>query len=170
MITYASLDTPIGRLLIAKTLRGVFKISLPSESDGTFFQWISNLLPREEVIEDRNALLNERKELREYFYDIREKFTFPIDLKTTKFRKKALAKVAEIPFGKTASYKDIAERMNNPKAVRAVGSANGSNPIPIVIPCHRVIAHDGTLGGFGGGLPMKKWLLEHERCPLSHSD
>jgi methylated-DNA-[protein]-cysteine S-methyltransferase len=78
--------------------------------------------------------------------------------------------VAQIPFGKTASYKEIAERINNARAVRAVGSANGSNPIPIVIPCHRVIAHDGTLGGFGGGLAMKKWLLKHEGYPLPHSD
>ena len=72
--------------------------------------------------------------------------------------------MAKIPFGKTASYKDIAVQINNEKAVRAVGSANGSNPIPIVIPCHRVIAHDGSLGGYGGGLTMKKWLLKHENC------
>ena len=170
MIIYASLDTPIGRLLIAKTPRGVCKISLPSETDDIFFQWILDMFPKEERVEDNNALQDERKELREYFDGVRKKFSFPVDLRTTQFREKALGKVAEIPFGKTASYKEVAKWMNNSKAVRAVGSANSSNPVPIVIPCHRVIAQDGTLGGFGGGLPMKKWLLEHEGCPLSHSD
>tara|TARA_Y100000590_G_scaffold298319_1_gene336331 strand:- start:12874 stop:13386 length:513 start_codon:yes stop_codon:yes gene_type:complete len=170
VITYASLDTPIGKLLIAKTSLGVCKISLQSENDSTFFQWILDIFPKEEMVENSNALQDELNELREYFDGVRENFTFPIDLRTTQFQEKALKKVAEIPFGKTASYKEIAERMNNAKAVRAVGSANGRNPVPIVIPCHRVIAHDGTLGGFGGGLPMKKWLLKHERSPLSHSD
>lgn len=170
MITYASLNTPIGRLLIAKTPHGVCKINLPSKTDGSFFQWIVDHFPEEEVIEDRDSLREERNELQEYFDGERRTFTLPLDLKTTQFREKTLHQVAKIPFGKTASYKEIAEQINNAKAVRAVGSANGSNPLPIVIPCHRVIAHDGTLGGYGGGLSMKNWLLEHEGCHLPHSD
>ncbi len=164
MITYVALETPIGRLLMAKTGRGVCKISLPSEHDSSFFHWLKDRFPEEEIVEDSDSLSNEIHQLQQYFDGKQSEFTFSLDLRTTPFRNKALQKVAKIPFGKTASYKDIAVQINNEKAVRAVGSANGSNPIPIVIPCHRVIAHDGSLGGYGGGLPMKKWLLKHEGC------
>ncbi len=164
MITYASLNTPIGRLLMAKTGRGICKISLPSEHDSSFFHWLKDRFPEEDIIEDSESLSDEISQLQQYFNSERTEFTFPLDLRTTPFRKKTLQKVADIPFGETASYKDIAVQINKEKAVRAVGSANGSNPIPIVIPCHRVIAHDGSLGGYGGGLPTKKWFLKHEGC------
>ena len=164
MITYAALDTPIGRLLMAKAGGGVCKINLPSKHDSSFFHWLKDHFPEEKIIEDADSLSVEINQLQQYFDGKRSEFTFSFDLRTTPFRNKALEKVAKIPFGKTASYKDIAVQINNKKAVRAVGSANAWNPIPIVIPCHRVIAHDGSLGGYGGGLTMKKWLLKHENC------
>ena len=164
MITYAALDTPIGRLLIAKTGSGLCKISLPSKNDSSFFHWLKDHFPKEKIVENADSLSVEINQLQQYFDGERSKFTFSLDLRTTPFRNNTLQKVAKIPFGKTASYKDIAVQINNKKAVRAVGSANAWNPIPIVIPCHRVIAHNGSLGGYGGGLPMKKWLLKHEGC------
>ena len=80
----------------------------------------------------------------------------------TPFQRRVWTTLRSIPTGQTLSYRDLARRIRNPKAVRAVGSANGANPVPIVLPCHRVIAANGTLGGYGGGLPVKRWLLKHE--------
>jgi len=80
----------------------------------------------------------------------------------TEFQKKTWAMLAQIPFGQTWSYSELADKIAAPTAVRAVGAANGRNPLPIILPCHRVIGRDGSLTGFGGGLPTKKWLLEHE--------
>lgn len=166
MIYYASLETPIGCLLIAKSQLGICKISLPSKSDSSFFHWLEDHFPKKKLIEDSFFLSIELEQLRDYFLGKRKNFSLSLDLHTTIFQKKTLEKVTAIAFGETASYKQIAERIKNPKAVRAVGNANGSNPIPIVIPCHRVVANDGSLGGYGGGLPMKKWLLQHEKSHL----
>ena len=149
---------------MAKTGDGVCKINLPSKHDSSFFHWLKDHFPKEEIVENTDSLSVEINQLQQYFDGERSEFTFSLDLRTTPFRNITLQKVAKIPFGKTASYKDIAVQINNKKAVRAVGSANAWNPIPIVIPCHRVIAHNGSLGGYGGGLPMKKWLLKHEGC------
>ena len=89
-------------------------------------------------------------------------FSLNIDIHLPSFYKKSLTKVAEIPFGETTSYKSIAIKIGNPNASRAVGNANANNPLPIIIPCHRVIANDGSIGGYGGGLKTKRFLLELE--------
>jgi methylated-DNA-[protein]-cysteine S-methyltransferase len=101
-------------------------------------------------------------ELNEYFAGWRKKFTFPLAPAGTKFQQKVWQAVSEIPFGKVATYKDIARKIGKSKAVRAVGHANGSNPIPIVIPCHRVIGSHGDLCGYGGGIGLKRKLLKLE--------
>ena len=155
MLFHTTLKAPIGLLKIVNSEIGVRRIILPSESDDLF---ITNL----KMIEDTRLLRPVCDELTAYFDGTLKKFTVPIDLQTTQFRKLALNEVNCIEYGKTASYKEIAERIRNPKAVRAVGGANAHNPIPIIIPCHRVVAHDGTLGGYGGGLEMKKYLLRLE--------
>ncbi len=103
------------------------------------------------------------RQLYEYFVGDRKEFSLKLQLEGTSFQKKVWNQLLKIPFGKTMSYKDIARAIRNDRAVRAVGGANGRNHIAIIIPCHRVIAHDGTLGGYGGGLWRKEWLLEHER-------
>ena len=102
------------------------------------------------------------KELLEYFAGVRTEFTFPIEADGTDFNRKVWAQVSRIPYGKTKTYGEIARTIKNPGAFRAVGTANGRNPIPIVIPCHRVVAAGGKLGGFGGGLPLKRRLLDLE--------
>ncbi len=103
------------------------------------------------------------RQLYEYFVGNRMDFSLKLQLEGTNFQKKVWNQLMKIPYGKTVSYKDIARAIGNEKAVRAVGSANGRNNIAIIIPCHRVIAYDGTLGGYGGGLWKKEWLLNHER-------
>jgi len=102
-------------------------------------------------------------QLEEYFRGSRKRFSFPTRPRGTPFQMRVWEELARIPYGSTVSYKEIARAVGNEKAVRAVGGANGRNKLTIVIPCHRVIAHDGGLGGYGGGLWRKEWLLEHER-------
>ena len=102
------------------------------------------------------------RQLEEYWDGRRTTFDVPLEMKGTPFQEKVWKALQEIPFGKTVSYADIARRIRNPKAVRAVGSANGKNPISIIVPCHRVIASDGRLGGYGGGLNVKTRLLALE--------
>ncbi len=102
------------------------------------------------------------EELREYFDRKRTQFTIPLAMEGTDFQKSVWSRLCAIPFGETRSYRQIAEEIGNPKSVRAVGLANGKNPISIVVPCHRVIGSDGSLTGYGGGLERKKFLLELE--------
>lgn len=103
-----------------------------------------------------------RRQLEEYFDGRRRVFEFPIDLRGSAFQKDVWSAVADIPFGRTASYGQIARLIGRPQASRAVGAANGQNPIPIVVPCHRVIGSNGSLTGYGGGLPLKRQLLTLE--------
>ena len=106
------------------------------------------------------------QQLQEYFDGKRKKFDLNLFFNGTGFQKEVWNQLLDIPYGETVSYKYIAEKINNPKAVRAVGGANGNNSIVIIAPCHRVIGSDGTLTGFGGGLDNKKWLLDHEKKVL----
>jgi methylated-DNA-[protein]-cysteine S-methyltransferase len=108
------------------------------------------------------VLTQARAELEAYFAGERRVFTIPLRAKGTAFQKRVWDALTEIPWGETRSYGDIARRINNPKGVRAVGLANGRNPLPIVVPCHRVIGSDGSLTGYGGGLPIKVKLLARE--------
>ena len=119
----------------------------------------------ETVPKNQSKIMNQAlEELQEYFEGKRTTFTVPIDLNAPPFYKKVLQEIRKVPFGSTASYLEIASRVGSPKAVRAVGSANARNPIPIIIPCHRIIRSDGGLGGYAGGLDLKMDLLKHEDC------
>jgi methylated-DNA-[protein]-cysteine S-methyltransferase len=103
------------------------------------------------------------RQLTEYFKGRRQKFSIPLVLEGTDFQKAVWRQLQKIPFGQTASYGDVARAVGSPRAFRAVGNANNKNPIPLIIPCHRVIGSDGKLVGFGGGIWRKEWLLEHEQ-------
>ncbi len=102
------------------------------------------------------------RQLEEYFSGKRSRFDLALDLQGTEFEQEVWRQLLQIPYGHTASYQEIAEAIGRPKALRAVGAANGKNPVAIIVPCHRVIGHDGRLVGYGGGLWRKKWLLDHE--------
>ena len=117
--------------------------------------------------ENHAAFTKVISQLRAYFTGQRKTFELTLAFEGTDFQKNVWTALCSIPYGQTISYKELATRIGNPKAVRAVGAANGANPIPIIVPCHRVIGSDGSLTGFGGGLPLKKRLLELESRQLS---
>ena len=148
--------TPIGALTLESTANGVRRIYLPGEKARAQKKKSRGTSAARLVA--RHAM----RELNEYLRGSRDTFTFKLDLQTTPFRRRALLKgVAEIPYGETRTYGEVARKIGAPRACRAVGGANAANPLPLVIPCHRVVATNG-LGGFGGGLALKKKLLAME--------
>jgi len=157
---YCYADSPIGSLLIAGDEEAIHLIAFPKNGKPR--------RPEAGWTESRSGPLAEAvRQLREYFAGRRQEFDLPLAPKGTEFQRKVWRKLQEIPYGETISYGELAKRVGNPKASRAVGSANGKNRIPIVIPCHRVIAGDGGLGGFGGGLTTKEKLLALETRVIS---
>lgn len=152
----ATLDTPIGALRLAATDEGLAAVLFPNQKDAAFPK-------RGGSAKAQAHLARALKALDLYFEGSKKDFTgLTLAAAGTPFQKSVWNALARIPFGETRSYADIAKAIGNPKGVRAVGLANGRNPIPIIVPCHRVIGADGSLTGFGGGLPAKKWLLEFE--------
>lgn len=165
-VAYTTVDSPFGPLLIATTPRGLVKVSLPShDPDETLQDLAARISPR--VLEAPARLDDVQRQLDRYFEGRLREFDLPLDWQLSKgFRRRALRAIDRIPYGKTRSYTQIATSAGNERAVRAAGTACGSNPIPIVVPCHRVLRSGGGLGGYGGGLPMKQALLELEGADL----
>jgi methylated-DNA-[protein]-cysteine S-methyltransferase len=154
-VNYAYLETSIGALLIAGDNEAVHRITFPLHGRAA--------KPEPAWQESQRGPIGEAaRQLREYFAGKRTQFDLPLAPEGTAFQRSVWRQLQAIPYGETISYGELARRVGKPKASRAVGSANGANPLPIVIPCHRVIASDGTLGGFGGGLPIKEMLLALE--------
>ena len=122
--------------------------------------------PPAEAVRDDDALAPVATQLRDYFAGARTRFELPLSPHGTAFQQKVWLALREIPFGRTTTYGQIAVDLGHPTASRAVGLANGRNPIAVIVPCHRVIGANGSLTGFGGGLPRKRWLLDHERSVL----
>jgi methylated-DNA-[protein]-cysteine S-methyltransferase len=116
---------------------------------------------------DNEILVAARQQLSEYFARTRTTFDLPLDAAGTAFEHRVWDLLRAIPYGTTTSYGELARRLGDPKEARAVGAANGKNPIPIIVPCHRVVGSNGDLTGFGGGLERKRWLLEHEGALLA---
>lgn len=136
--------------------QGIIKIGLNEKP-------LKTLFPNRLKLKERDPyLFGAADQLREYFHDGRKKFDVPLDLRGTEFQKKVWKQLSKIAFGKVCSYIDVARKLGNSKLTRAVGRANGANPVPIIIPCHRVIYSNGQLGGYSGGLEIKKILLELE--------
>jgi methylated-DNA-[protein]-cysteine S-methyltransferase len=154
-MNYQYLETPIGRLLIGGDGEAVRIIAFPKNGRPRDPQpgWIEG---------STGAIEETARQLREYFAGRRREFELPLAPEGTQFQKSVWRELQGIPYGRTISYGELARRIGNPKASRAVGAANGANPIPIVIPCHRVIGANGKLTGFGGGLPIKEKLLHLE--------
>lgn len=159
-IAVRQLRTPIGVLQVAASEDNVVSIELPRRrGDGGFERWLrGRLLNRGDTPALRAAL----KQLREYFAGKRREFDVPVDPSGTEFQRRVWQIIATIPYGETLAYGEIAARLGGRNTARAVGAAAGANPVPIIIPCHRVIGSDGSLTGYGGGLRMKVWLLRHE--------
>jgi O-6-methylguanine DNA methyltransferase len=163
MLAICSLDSPIGVLRLAATPKGVVRIAFPRGSGAGFEGWLSRTLSDAERCASVPALDKLVQQLGEYFAGRRRDFDVALDLRGTPFQRAVWRAIAEIPFGETRSYAEVARRIRRARAVRAVGTAAGANPVPIVIPCHRVVTSQGKLGGFGGGLPTKRALLAHEQ-------
>jgi methylated-DNA-[protein]-cysteine S-methyltransferase len=161
-VAYAMVDSPFGPLLLAATPRGLVKVSLPGyDPEETLEELAARVSPR--VLEAPGQLDPVRRELDLYFDGKLTEFDLPLDWQLSRdFRRRALRAIDRIPYGQTRSYTEIARSAGNERAVRAAGTACGSNPIPIVVPCHRVLRSGGALGGYGGGLPMKEALLKLE--------
>jgi methylated-DNA-[protein]-cysteine S-methyltransferase len=162
-VAYATADSPFGTLLLAKTPRGLVRLGLPNEDPEKLLADLAGRIsPR--VLEDPGGLDEERRELDDYFAGRRHAFELPIDWQLSHgFLLRARQGIAAIPYGETRTYTDLARGAGNERAVRAAGSACSRNPIPLVVPCHRVLRSDGSLGGYAGGLGMKEKLLELER-------
>lgn len=140
-------DTPLGKMEVLADEKSVLSIL-----------FVDKAAPRKPNKVTKMA----KQQLREYYAGTRQKFDLPLNATGTAFQKSVWRTLTKVPYAKTCAYADIARRIKNPKAVRAVGSANGKNPMTIVVPCHRIIGSNGTLTGYASGVDRKAWLLEHE--------
>ena len=165
MKVFCYVESPIGRLMLTTdgtALTGLYMNlyrNKPSKLPGLGDDWIQNA-----TIDPLPAAA---RQLKEYFAGKRREFDLPLRMEGTEFQQRVWRELTKIPFGETRSYGQLAKRLNNPNGSRAVGLANGRNPVAIIVPCHRVIGADGSLTGFGGGIERKEWLLTHEGQPVT---
>ncbi|HYS02517.1 MAG TPA: methylated-DNA--[protein]-cysteine S-methyltransferase [Candidatus Eisenbacteria bacterium] len=161
-VAYATVDSPFGPLLVAASARGLLRLAYPDEPVAALMEELAEQVsPR--ILQAPGRLDPLRRQLDEYFAGSRRRFEFPIDWRLVHgFGRDVLRVTAHIPYGKVSTYGDVALRTGRPKASRAVGNALGANPMPIVIPCHRVVRTGGGLGGYTGGLQRKERLLQLE--------
>lgn len=161
-VAYATLDSPVGPLLAAATPRGLVRVTFPTPRvEEVLTELAEQLSPR--LLESPQRLDEVRRELEEYFEGRRRRFELALDWRLSRgFYRDVLRATARVPYGQTATYGEVAARAGRPRAHRAAGSALGSNPIPLVVPCHRVVRAGGALGGYGGGVEVKEYLLRLE--------
>ncbi len=162
-ISYATVDTPVGIASVAATSRGVLSVGLPSEAVDDFLDGLAERVSPS-IVEAPVTLDVARRELDEYFSGQRQTFDLPLDWRLVPggFYRRVLNATSKLPFGITMTYGEIAAKAGNARAHRAAGTALGSNPLPIVVPCHRIIRSGGDPGNYGGGPELKKWLLRLE--------
>lgn len=166
-VIYARMDAPVGPIWVAATETGICLVGLGAAQPDAFFARLARVFGPEPPRKDPRQLAAALAQLREYFSRIRREFDLPLDLRGTEFQRAVWAEVARIPYGATTTYGEIARRVQHPRAARAVGGAVGANPLPIIVPCHRVLGARGTLVGYGGGLETKAALLRLEGVLLS---
>lgn len=161
-LAYAKADSPFGPLLVAVSSRGLVRLAYPNEPPEQVVEELARRIsPR--VLESPGPTDEVRRELAEYFEGTRRRFEVPVDWALTHgFGRRVLRATARVPFGRVTTYREVATRAGSPRAYRAAGNALGANPIPIVVPCHRVLHSDGGLGGYTGGIERKEFLLELE--------
>ena len=155
------MPSPIGKLLLVKSSNGLNHIIFEHKIQ-QYEKIMSNNFPNQKIIKDKKALISEVDQLTEYFSGDRKKFDIELEVNMPPFYQKVINVVNKIPYGKYLSYEQVATKAGNPRAARAAGTANAMNTIPIIIPCHRVLAKHGKLGGYGGGIKIKKYLLKLE--------
>ena len=165
-VAYTSVDSPLGPLMLAATERGLVRVAYPDNSfDAVLENLAARVSPR--VLEAPARLDTVRRELDEYFNGERQHFDVPLDWSLCGgFGRRVLEATARIAFGNVSTYREVAQRAGSPRAVRAAGNALGANPMPVVVPCHRVLRTGGGLGGYTGGLHKKEFLLQLEGVAL----
>lgn len=163
-VAYTTIDTPVGSLLLAATEQGLVRVAYESEDHDKVLDLLAaSLSPR--ILRAPRRLDTAAGEIDEYFAGRRTRFDLPLDFSLSRgFRQTVQRQLVRIAYGRTESYQEVARIVGNPKAVRAVGSACATNPLPVVVPCHRVLRADGTLGGYIGGLAAKTTLLRLEQA------
>ena len=165
MIESARFKLPIGQLSILAVKEGVIKISFKNESHEKMEKWCRDHLGMG-IVEGTDFTTEAKSQILNYISGKRKSLDFPVVHLNTPFRKRVLEAERNIPYGETRSYGEVAKMVASPRAFRAVGSANANNPLPLYFPCHRIINSNGTLGGFGGGLNLKQYLLDLEATSL----
>jgi len=160
----ARVDSPIGTLRLASTAAGLVFVELPHASGDGFAGWLRRRAPGARVIEGFAPNRRAARQILEYLDGKRRAFELALDPRGTDFQRRVWRALCDIPYGETKSYVEIARRVGSPGAFRAVGTANGANPLALVVPCHRVVNADGRLGGYGGGFELKQRLLAMERA------
>jgi O-6-methylguanine DNA methyltransferase len=159
----ASFDTPIGTCRIATSARGLAYLELPHASGRGLRGWLRRFAPDAECVEAYAPARAAIAQLTEYLEGKRREFDLALDLRGTAFQRAVWQVMLAIPYGESRSYGDVARAVGRPRALRAVGAASGANPVALVVPCHRVVAAAGRLGGYGGGRELKARLLAMER-------
>jgi O-6-methylguanine DNA methyltransferase len=160
---WISEDVLVGRIRLAVSDVGVCKLALGCESDEAFFAWLARKTGPSDLIHERTPLADHAlAEINAYLSGALREFETPSDLHGTAFQRRVWAEVAAIPYGATSTYREVAARVGRPMAFRAVGAANAANPVPLFVPCHRVVGADGALRGYGGGMAIKADLLKLE--------
>ena len=163
MVSYGPVDTPLGPFQAVFTSSGLAHLSFPSESSSFVDRWISRWMPGARFVSQSPELTSLSEQLTSYMQGSLRELSIPLDLRGTPFQLAVWSALLDIPYGEVRSYGEIAEAIGRPRAVRAVGAANGANPVAIIVPCHRVIGSNGALTGYGGGLDVKKYLLALEQ-------
>jgi O-6-methylguanine DNA methyltransferase len=158
----SSFETPIGTLRVASTEKGLGYVELPRANGCGLRGWLHRHLPEADCVEPGERNRAAIAQILEYLNGERTEFDLPLDLRGTKFQHRVWEALLDIPFGERRSYRDIAVAVGRPTALRPVGAANSCNPVALVVPCHRVIASNGKLGGYGGGVALKARLLAME--------
>jgi len=161
MIEFTNFNSPIGKIYIAAVKEGVVKISFSNESPQELENYCQKRLGSE-VHQGSDFTKYAKQQILKYLEGKSQSLDFPVIHLNSPFRQKVLEAERNIPYGETRSYGEVAKMVNNPRASRAVGSANAENPLPLYFPCHRIISYNGGLGGYGGGLGVKKYLLDLE--------
>ncbi|MFI5251011.1 MAG: methylated-DNA--[protein]-cysteine S-methyltransferase [Bacteroidota bacterium] len=157
-----SFESRIGKIYVASSDRGVCKISVPKETHKDFFNWLNDHFNTDAVVDNRSKNKDIIDQLNRYFNGKLVKFTSPVDLIGTEFQLRVWKELTKISYGSTATYKQIAKRLSMPGATQAIGKANCANPLPIIIPCHRVLGAKGSLVGYSCGIKTKEFLLRLE--------
>jgi methylated-DNA-[protein]-cysteine S-methyltransferase len=157
-----SFDSRIGLIYVASTEKGVCKISVPRETRRDFFRWLHEHFADHEVADNKSRNREVIDQLNRYFNGKLARFTCPVDLIGTPFQIRVWKELSKIPYGTTITYKQLARRIGTSRGFQAVGRANASNPLPIIIPCHRVLGTDGSLVGYSSGIKTKEFLLKLE--------